>query len=213
MKRFAIQVVAAAAVGAAFFVGTCYSAEPQKGKAAATQPANGTAAPASVAGSAGLPQPEELVAIIRNTIMAVNHANLTNNYSTLRDLGSPEFKSSQSQETLSKSFEGFRTAKIDAGITAAVMPQLTKAPVLDDKGLLRLTGYYPTRPRIVFDMVFKYIDDRWQHAGIAVGTAAAPPPTNVVDAKSATQPAPQGAPIRDTSKMTTGSIAPEAKKK
>ena len=201
MKRFTIQGLAAIAVAATMFSGAALAqkaAPTAPVKAPVAQPVSAPAAPALA-----VPPPEQLVAIIRSTVMAVNHGNLTNNYSVLRDLGSPDFKASQTQETLSKSFEGFRNAKIDAGITAAVIPQLTKPPSLDDKGILRLTGYYPTRPRVVFDMAFQQIGDRWQHVGIAMGTAQAPP-APVAQAPTAQQ---------DTSQITTSSTKPAAAKK
>ena len=147
---------------------------------AAPQPAAATqAAPApqpAAAATAAVPSPEQLVALIRSTVMAVNQANLTGNYSVLRDLGAPGFQQAQTQESLSKNFEGFRKGRIDTGITAAVIPQLTKPPFFDGAaGTLRLTGYYPTKPQVNFDFAYQLIGGRWQHLGIAMGTSAAAP--------------------------------------
>ena len=187
---------------------------PAQAQKATTVPPPAAPAAAAPAGQPAvapttIPSPEHLVALIRNTLMAVNHANLTGNYSVLRDLGAPGFKTAQSLETLSKSFEGFRNAQIDTAITAAVIPQLTRAPVLDGAaGVLRLTGYYPTRPQVNFDIAYQLIGNRWQHLGIAMSTgqpapapvAQAPAPTSPIQtgsvkpADTAASPAPAAAP-------------------
>ena len=155
---------------------------PSAATPAAAQPA---AAPQPAAAAATPPSPEQLVALIRSTVMAVNQANLTGNYSVLRDLGAPGFQQAQTQESLSKNFEGFRKGRIDTGITAAVIPQLTKPPFFDGAaGTMRLTGYYPTNPQVNFDFAFQLIGGRWQHLGIAMGTS----PSAVASAPAAKAP-------------------------
>ena len=158
---------------------------------AAANPAAATPQPAPAA-AATPPSPEQLVALIRSTVMAVNQANLTGNYSVLRELGAPGFQHAQTQESLSRSFEGFRKSQIDTGITAAVIPQLTAAPLFDGTaGTMRMTGYYPTRPQVNFDFAYQLIGGRWQHLGIAMGTsaaipvAAAPPETGSIKTAAA----------------------------
>lgn len=162
-----------AASMAALLVGSS-AAHAQKA-APATPQAVAAPGPAAAA-TAPVPSPEQLVALIRSTVTAVNQANLTGNYSVLRELGAPGFQQAQTQETLSKSFEGFRKGQIDTGITAAVVPQLTKTPAFDPvAGTMRLTGYYPTKPQVNFDFAYQLIGGRWQHLGIAMGTSAAAP--------------------------------------
>ena len=144
------------------------AADPAAPQSAAVVPQTATT------GTAAAPSPEQLVALIRNTVMAVNQANLTGNYSVLRELGAPGFQQAQTVETLSRSFEGFRKGQIDTGITAAVIPQLTKPPFFDSAaGTMRLTGFYPTNPQVNFDFAFQLIGGRWQHLGIAMGTSPA----------------------------------------
>ena len=196
-----------AASMAALLVGSS-AAHAQKA-APATPQAVAAPGPAAAA-TAPVPSPEQLVALIRSTVTAVNQANLTGNYSVLRELGAPGFQQAQTQETLSKSFEGFRKGQIDTGITAAVVPQLTKTPAFDPvAGTMRLTGYYPTRPQVNFDFAYQLIGGRWQHLGIAMGTSAPP----LAAAPAVKTPLETGSVKTAAAKPDDKAAAPAAKKK
>src|SRR6185437_10622077 len=56
----------------------------------------------------GVPPPKNLFIMIRTTLVALYQANVTNNYSVLRDLGAPSFRAANSAERLSAAFADLR---------------------------------------------------------------------------------------------------------
>ena len=119
--------------------------------------------------------PEAMVLMIRTTLIALNQANLTNNYSVIRDLGTPAFQATTSLEQLSQSFTAFRAQRLDVSPVVVVTPQLTQAPAVDSQGNLRLVGVFPTQPlQLTFDLAFQIVDGRWRHSGLNVGTTPSP---------------------------------------
>jgi hypothetical protein len=58
---------------------------------------------------------------------------------------------------------------------ALAAPQFTTVPAVDGNGMLRLTGFFPTRPlQINFDLLFQNVNGQWRLFGISVAT---PPPS------------------------------------
>lgn len=121
-----------------------------------------------------LPDSFKLNMMIRSTVIAVNQANQTNNYTVLRDLGSPSFKEANSAEKLGKVFEALRKTKFDLAPVLFFTPKLLEAPHME-KGMLRLTGYFDTAPqRVSFDMLFEDIKGDWMIFGINIATEPSP---------------------------------------
>lgn len=52
--------------------------------------------PAATTPTRPVPAPHQLNLLIRTTLIAVNQANFTGNYSVLRDLGTPQFQAANS---------------------------------------------------------------------------------------------------------------------
>jgi hypothetical protein len=117
---------------------------------------------------------EQAFYLIRSTLLTLNDANRSGNYSVLRDLAAPDFQARNSAADLADSFADLRRRKFDLFAAALIAPQLTAAPALDGKGMLRLTGHFPTRPQqIDFDLLFKNVGGQWRLFGIAVATPTA----------------------------------------
>jgi hypothetical protein len=116
---------------------------------------------------------EQAFYLIRSTLLTLNDANRSGNYSVLRDLAAPDFQAKNSAADLAESFADLRRRKFDLFAAALVAPELTAAPALDAKGMLRLTGHFPTRPQqIDFDLLFQNAGGQWRLFGIAVATPA-----------------------------------------
>lgn len=129
-----------------------------------------------------------LVVMIRGAVMALNQANLTGNYSVLRDLGTPVFRENFDQAALTQAFANLRARKVDLSPALLVNPTLSKNPEMKD-GELTLTGEFPTQPlHIKFDLRFMQLDGVWRIAGIGVDAAPAPGPQAMAAAPA---PAPQ----------------------
>jgi hypothetical protein len=107
--------------------------------------------------------------------MTLNDANRSGNYTVLRDLASPDFQAKNTAADLSQSFSDLRRRHFDLYNAAIEAPQLTTVPALDDKGMLHLTGFFPTRPlQIKFDLIFQNVSGQWRLFGISIATPEAP---------------------------------------
>ena len=131
---------------------------------------------------------EQALYLIRSTLLTLNDANRTGNYTVLHDLASPEFQARNTAADLSNSFADLRRRHFDLFSVALAAPQLSALPVLDGNGMLRLTGFFPTRPlQINFDLLFQNTGGQWRLFGISVATpqvAAQPEAPNAALAPS-----------------------------
>jgi len=118
---------------------------------------------------------EQALYLIRSTLLTLNDANRSGNYTVLRDLASPSFQAKNSAADLAVIFADLRRRNFDLFAVAIAAPQLS-APPSRDKNLLRLTGFFPTRPQqINFDLLFEDVAGKWLLFGVSVQTSEAPP--------------------------------------
>lgn len=116
-----------------------------------------------------LPPPEQMLGLIRTTIVAVNQANQTGNYTVLRDLGSADFRNANDASRLSAIFQVLREQAIDFTPLLQIPPEVSEAPTIDAQGLLHLVGFFPTEPlRVNFDLSFQTEKGRWRPYTISV---------------------------------------------
>jgi hypothetical protein len=115
-----------------------------------------------------------LTILIRSTVLALHQANLTGNYSVLRDLGTPVFRETFDQSRLTDAFANLRRRKIDLSPALVVTPNLTKNPELNQNKELVLVGDFPTQPLTIhFEFAFLQLDGYWRLAGLAVDAVPA----------------------------------------
>jgi hypothetical protein len=118
---------------------------------------------------------EQALYLIRSTLLTLNDANRSGNYSVLRDLAAPDFQARNTAADLAISFTDLRRRNFDLFAVALAAPQLTATPALDANRMLRLTGLFPTRPlQIKFDLMFQAVNGQWRLDGIAIATPEAP---------------------------------------
>ncbi len=143
------------------------AAAPQAAQAQTKPPA--AKPPATVgAPDAQIPDAFKLNMLIRTTLIALNQANQTGNYSVLRDLGTLQFQSLNTDARLAEIFASLRNRKLDLSPLVFFDPKLIREPAVQ-AGLLRLTGYIPTDPeRILFDMGFERVADQWRLSAIVI---------------------------------------------
>ncbi|MBS7541820.1 hypothetical protein [Ancylobacter oerskovii] len=116
-----------------------------------------------------VPPAPVLLALLRSTLAAVNQANVTGNYSVLRDLGAPAFRENYNAAQLADQFRPWRDNALDFAAILLLDAKLSQPPAIDGNGLLRLKGYFPTAPlRIGFDLGFAATADNWRLATISV---------------------------------------------
>ena len=122
-----------------------------------------------------VPDAQGLAILIQNSIIALNHANLTGNYSVLRDLAAPGFQKANSNEQLAAIFANMRARNLNRSPVVLYQPKLVRQPAIDDTGFLRMTGFYETQPlQVHFDLVFQPVAGVWRLFEISVETAVAP---------------------------------------
>ncbi len=115
-----------------------------------------------------------LTLLIKGAVLALHQANLTGNYSVVRDLGTPIFRETFDQVRLTDTFANLRNRKIDLSPALVLAPNLTKNPELNGNKELVLIGDFATQPlRIHFELAFLYLDGSWRLAGIAVDAVPA----------------------------------------
>ncbi len=133
--------------------------------------------------------------LIRSTLLAVDQANKTGNYTVLRDIGAPGFQSNTAAR-LGEIFAKLRNDNLDLSGVAVIDPQLSLLPQIEANGLMHMAGFFPSVPNQVnFDLAFAPVNGQWRLFGISVsigqsGPAAPTPPEPPVAQK---QPAPGNA--------------------
>ena len=112
------------------------------------------------------------VILIRGPLTALHQANVTGNYGVLRDLGGPSFRVNTSAE-LARLFEPVRSGGLDLVQVLVIEPVVTSGPLLDQQGLLRLTGFFPmANYQLAFDIAYEPAEREWQLYGLSVATQA-----------------------------------------
>jgi hypothetical protein len=146
-----------------------------------------------------IPDVVGLVVLIRNAVVALQQANATGNYSVLREIAAPRFQEANSAAQLIEIFADLRSRNLDLGVVTAANPRLYRDPVIDDQGMLRLAGFFPTASeQIDFDLAFQMINGRWRLFGIGVNpsTSTKAPAPGESDTTAQAKPAdkPKGKP-------------------
>jgi hypothetical protein len=122
-----------------------------------------------------MPSDERILALVVSTLIALNQANATGNYSVFRELGAPGFQLINSTAKLANVFAELRGKGFDLAPIVFLTPKLIKRPELKD-GILRVSGFFPTAPeQLNFDLMYQSVQGRWLLFGLAVDTSPVTP--------------------------------------
>jgi hypothetical protein len=114
--------------------------------------------------------------LVRTTLIAVQQANQTGNYSVLYALSSPGFQKANSPERLSQIFAKLRAKNFDLSGILVLEPQFTVLPEIYSNGTMRMGGFFPSVPiQVYFDLQFAPVQGQWRATAIAVDIAGATP--------------------------------------
>jgi hypothetical protein len=142
--------------------------------------------------SVTLPDSDLVTILVRTTMVAVHQANITGNYTVLRDLAAPALQEKTSTADLALNFTQLRQRKLDLTPVMLLEPNFTQKPVIDGQNMLRLVGTLQSKPvPVAYELAFQTVSGSWRWSAIAIGSvpqAAAPPP-----------PAPPSAAVQDRS--------------
>lgn len=155
------------------------------------------AAPSAVSAQAAPPPPSiapvptelEMAKLIWSTMIAVEQANVSGNYSVLRDMAAPSFQQLNDPTRLAQIFAPIRASRIDLSNTLLLAPTYVGTPQQIENGAFGVRGYFGLRPTAVgFELYYQWVNGRWRLYGIGLdpqplatiqpmGTdGAAPPP-------------------------------------
>ncbi|MEI9420561.1 hypothetical protein O7A70_05145 [Mesorhizobium sp. Cs1299R1N1] len=113
--------------------------------------------------------------LIRGTLLALDQANKTGNYTVLRDLGSPNFQAN-SAAGLGDVFANQRKQALDFGAVAVLEPQLTLLPQIEPNGMLHMAGFFPSVPmQVNFELLFEPANRQWKIYGVSVNLTSGSP--------------------------------------
>jgi hypothetical protein len=107
--------------------------------------------------------------LVRSTLLALDQANKTGNYTVLRDLGAPGFQSANTAARLAEIFATQRNGKLDLSGVAVIDPQLTVMPQIEPNGMMRMAGFFPSvQTQVNFDLLFAPVEGQWRLFGLGV---------------------------------------------
>jgi hypothetical protein len=113
--------------------------------------------------------------LIRETLLALDQANKTGNYTVLRDLGAPGFQAN-SAARLAEIFAQQRKDNIDLSGVAVIDPQLTLLPQIEANGMMHMAGFFPSVPtQVNFELAFAPVDGRWRLFALSLSFGQAAP--------------------------------------
>jgi hypothetical protein len=206
----AVIVVVSVAISLAFFLGasaqeqapapqgpTQQSSQPQQ--PLAPQPQQPAQAPdQSALNKLNQADAQLIVKLVRTTLVAVHQANVTGNYTVLRDLAAPGFRDKNSAADLALIFASIRQQKIDLGPVVYLDPHLSQAGI-NQQGMLHLAGRLETHPvPVSFELLFQSVSGVWKLFGVSISpvqqSTLAPTPPAAPSNVSTASPAPKASP-------------------
>ena len=114
--------------------------------------------------------------LVRTTLLALDQANKTGNYTVLRDLGAPGFQSSNTAARLTEIFAKLRNDKQDLSGVAVLDPQFRILPQIEPNGMMHMAGFFPSvSSQVNFELLFAPVDSRWRLFGLAVAVDPSAP--------------------------------------
>ncbi|WP_439613394.1 hypothetical protein [Reyranella sp.] len=110
-----------------------------------------------------VPSDRVLETLVKASLLTLNDANVTGNYSVLHAKLSKPFRQQFSPEKLKATFREFSQGNADFDIIAAMKPAYDPPPEVDGDGKLVAKGSFPTEPsRLLFELEFIPSDGEWK---------------------------------------------------
>jgi hypothetical protein len=132
-----------------------------------------------------------LLILLKSTLVALDHANKTGNYTVLRDLAAPNFAAANNAARLAEIFANLRRDKVDLSGALVLDPQLTVMPEITQNGMLHFAGFFPSAPmQINFELLYAPVDGQWRLFGIAANLGSSAPVAPPAPVPTPAKPAP-----------------------
>lgn len=141
-----------------------------------------------------VPDQLEMTKMIWSTLLAVDHANRSGNYSVLRDMSAQGFQINNDPARLSQIFASLRETRIDLSNALLIAPTFFEAPRQIQQDVFEVKGVFQLRPSAIqFDLYYQWEQGRWKLFGIDIQpiTMATAAPGPVAPPPSGTRPPPR----------------------
>jgi hypothetical protein len=113
--------------------------------------------------------------LVRSTLLALDQANKTGNYTVLRDLGAPGFQTNTAAR-LAEIFAYQRNQNLDLSGVAVLEPQLSMLPQIEATGMMHMAGFFPSVPtQIRFELLYAPVQGQWKLFGLSVSLGSSAP--------------------------------------
>ena len=113
--------------------------------------------------------------LMRNALLALDHANKTNEYGVFRAIASTAFQVNSAAK-LSEIFAGQRREGLNLAFAAILEPRWTVEPQIEASGMIHMAGYFEVNPiPVTFDLLFTQQNGQWLLFGLTVGLAQPSP--------------------------------------
>ena len=108
--------------------------------------------------------------LIKTTLIALNHANMTGNYTVFRDLGSSTFQRNHTAAQLSDNFRDLRQFSVDFGAIVEYEPEFLQPPIINEQGQMHLKGFFAASNTLLlhFDIVFESKEGEWLMSAVGM---------------------------------------------
>jgi hypothetical protein len=116
-----------------------------------------------------VPDQLELAKMIWSTLLAVDHANRSGNYSVLRDMSAQGFQINNDAARLAQIFTSLRQSRVDLSNTLVIAPTFFEAPRQIQADVFEVKGVFQLRPTAIqFDLYYQWEQGRWKLFGIDI---------------------------------------------
>ena len=116
-----------------------------------------------------LPTPFAQEVLIKTSLLTLNDANVTGNYTVLHAKLAKPFREQFTPDKLKQVFKEFADKKIDFEVVAAKTPIAIKDAQIDDKGVLHLNGFFDaTSTHVIYDLAFVPSEGEWKATKLEV---------------------------------------------
>lgn len=122
-----------------------------------------------------LPDAAAVRQLVQKTLLDFNDAVRRNDFSDFHATLAAPMRAQYTAGALAKSFESFIRNRVDIDAIRSVAPVYASPPAIDGKGLLRVRGYYPTRPaRVSFSLAYMMEAGQWRAINLNISAKRAP---------------------------------------
>lgn len=114
------------------------------------------------------PDVPSAAALVRATLLSLNEANLTGNYSVLRDASAPEFRRGFTEARLASIFAVLREKRVDLSTSVTLEPVIAHTDYMPSRHVVAYRGRVPAaatgslRFDVNFDVAYQYVEGRWR---------------------------------------------------